>query len=397
MNTKTNKKTDFTKSIFSTLYALIIIALFAGVIGMHKGTILGQYIHASSKEKRVPAKISLEHIKNVFPEATGFQKHDNRLIIYAHDTEIGWGLSTSPTSDAITGYAAAVPVLIGFDRSDKVVGLTLLENAESPDFIERVFDSGLMESWNNFPIQDVLNLEVDAVTGATLSSDAIIKTVRHSIGSYLQKPIALPASHDWRNDLKTSLGIILFILAVLQFFFPKRLGRFRLLNRVLVVLILGFWSGTFLSMSSFYNWTINGINLPARLFIFIILITSFVMPLVTGKAFYCIYLCPYGASQDLLGKLRKGVSIIPKKWDKFLSKLREKIFAALMVLLLSGVSFDLTNIEPFSAFLFKSAALPVIILAVLFLILSIFVPRPWCRYACPTGHFFEIIRKVNKS
>ncbi|MGB5990193.1 MAG: 4Fe-4S binding protein [Marinifilaceae bacterium] len=141
---------------------------------------------------------------------------------------------------------------------------------------------------------------------------------------------------------------------------------------------------------------IYGISLPAELLIFAVLLLSIMLPLVTGKAFYCTHVFPYGCAQDVVGKLIKKPLKISGKLRSVLSSLRESIFAIIVFLLLIGISLDLTDIEPFSAFLFKTASVPVIILAILFLILSLFVRRPWCNYFCPTGQFLEIIRKSIK-
>ena len=81
------------------------------------------------------------------------------------------------------------------------------------------------------------------------------------------------------------------VLALLQFFLPKKMKNIRTVFQILVVVILGFWMGTFLSLFSFYNWTILGIDLPAKVFVFIILVLGIVLPLFTGKAFYCTHLC----------------------------------------------------------------------------------------------------------
>ena len=406
MEVNKNKKSNIGQTILSASYAVVIITLFLGIIGLQNGRIFGHDVSdkgekvaaATSTEptgKTVAEAVTIEHIKEIFPEATNFEVADNRILVYDGNKEIGWGYSSSPVSDSIIGYASSVPVFIGFDKSDNVVGLALLENSESPDFVERVVKSGFMESWNNRNIDEVVEMNVDSVSGATMTSSAVIKTVKNTVGTYQKQTVDLSSSFNIWGIAKISLGMLLLGLAILQFFFPKKLKPFRTVHQILVVIILGFWSGTFLSISSLYNWTINGLDLSTRLFVFLILLFSIVLPFITKKAFYCTYLCPYGASQSLIGKLRKTKITINARWRNFLSKLREKLFAILMVLLLSGVSFDLTNIEPFAAFMFKAASVPVIILAAIFLVLSLFIPQPWCRYICPTGQLLEHIRKVN--
>jgi len=385
------------QTVVQKFYTIMVIVLLLGVLAMQREKFFGHDIFASQTDVKLPATYTLDNINLIYPNAANYELQGDSIIVYAKGEKIGWAYNTSPVSDSIVGFASSVPMLIGFNKQDQLVGISLLKNYESPDFVEKLKKKGFMKSWNKLTIQEVLNSKVDVVSGATLTSKAIIKTVKHRTGKILNQSVPLAVPADFLAILKNALGILLFILALVQFFLPKALKRFRTIYQILLVAILGFWSGTFLSLFSFNNWTIHGIDLPAKLFVFSILLLSVVLPLVKNKSFYCAHLCPFGASQDLLGKIRKEKLKLPPKLKEFLSTLQEKVFACIMLLLFTGVSFDLTNIEPFSAFLFRSASISLIVLAVAFLLLSIFMPRPWCKYACPTGFILETIRKPFKN
>ena len=43
----------------------------------------------------------------------------------------------------------------------------------------------LSEKWNNMKVNDAKNLKVDAVTGATYSSEAVIKNVKAGLDYYM--------------------------------------------------------------------------------------------------------------------------------------------------------------------------------------------------------------------
>ncbi|TKG91471.1 4Fe-4S binding protein [Puteibacter caeruleilacunae] len=385
------------QNLIQKLYVMVMIVLLLGVLALQRETIFGYEIFASKTDVRQPATYTIEDIRVLFENASSFKVQNDSILVFANQDQIGWAYNTSPVSDSIIGFASSVPVLMGFTNQDRLVGIKLLKNYESPDFVEKIRKTGFMESWDKMVIHDVLNSKVDVVTGATLTSKAIIKTMKHSTGKILNQSVSLAVQTDFPTILKNVLGVLLLILALVQFFLPKILKGFRGIYQGLVVIILGFWSGTFLSLFSFSNWTIHGIDLPAKLFVFGILLLSVLLPLTKSKSFYCSHLCPFGASQDLLGKIKtKKVKLSPST-KQFLSTLREKVFATIMLIMFTGVSLDLTNVEPFSAFLYSSASIPVIVLAVSFLILSIFIPRPWCKYVCPTGYLLETIRKPFKS
>ena len=75
---------------------------------------------------------------------------------------------------------------------------------------------------------------------------------------------------------------------------------------------------------------------------------------------------------------------------KLLGNLRQLFWSILMVLMLAGVLFQWMDYEIFTAFIFRSASVVVLILAGIVTMLSVFVPRPYCRFICPTGTLFKI-------
>lgn len=384
--------------VLQKAYVLVMIVLLLGVLAVRNERILGSplFVEKTATEKPA-AEFSLEDIQRIFPEASAYIDSEGRIEVQSDNETIGWAFNSSPYSDSIMGFASSVPVLLGFSMDDHLQGITMLKNYESPDFVENMVSTGFLDLWNGLHVLEIADADVDAVTGVTMTSSAIIKSMKISSGRILNEDVSLKEKAGFWSVLKMVLGYVLIAMALVQFFFPKRIKKIRTAYQIAIIVILGFWSGTFLSTFSFYNWTINGFDLPAKLFVLIVLVLSIILPLVTNKSFYCTHVCPFGASQDVLGKLNKSKLTLSLKTKKFLSGLQEKIFAVIMLLLFTGVSFDLTNVEPFSAFLFRTASIPVIVLAVSFLILSVFIPRPWCKYACPTGYVLETIRKPFKN
>lgn len=395
---KKNKPTALGNLLYKS-YKLILIFLLLVVISLNSGT---SFFMKEKQDKKHPQKatvsFTLKDVQQIFPEATSVDNHKRKIKIYANKEKLGWAYSTSPASDSIIGFGGPVPMLIGVDQQDKVKGISLLKNSESRGFIRKIKRSGFFNQWNGIPIKEIPSHQVDAVSGATISTTAMIGSVNYATSQFLHLSSDGTKKHDWLNILKLSLGYLLILSALLQYFgFFKKMKKYRLAHQIFTIVVLGFWMGTFLSSVTFYNWATQGINLEHSLFLLILVVISLVLPLFFDKAFYCSYVCPYGACQELAGKLNKKNKVkLPLRVKNFLSNLRERIFAVIVFLLLIGVSFDLTNVEPFSAFLFQTASVPIIILALAFLILSIFIPKPWCRYMCPTGQILEIIRKPKK-
>ena len=58
-----------------------------------------------------------------------------------------------------------------------------LKNQETPKYYARV-KKALFDKWNNLKVNEAQKLKVDAVTGATYSSEAVIKNVQLGLEYY---------------------------------------------------------------------------------------------------------------------------------------------------------------------------------------------------------------------
>ena len=127
----------------------------------------------------------------------------------------------------------------------------------------------------------------------------------------------------------------------------------------------------------------------------------FVLAILFGPVF-CGWVCPLGSVQEWIGKA--GRKLFKNKYNKFLPTKIDKVlrYARYIVLVwvvymtsVSGyIIFD--KIDPYNAlFTFWSEEVSVVALLVLAitLLLSLFVERPWCKYACPYGALLGISNK----
>ena len=153
--------------------------------------------------------------------------------------------------------------------------------------------------------------------------------------------------------------------------------------------ILGFWCGSFLNYTFFLHALSNGLDLWAAIIPIIMLVTAFVYPLFGKKGWYCANVCPFGSLQDLAGKASKKKLRLSKGTLNFLNWFRRILWVVLMLLMVAGLWFDWMNYELFTAFIFNAASWVVIAVAVVCLLLSIFIPRPYCRFVCPTGSLMK--------
>jgi len=92
-------------------------------------------------------------------------------------------INTTDLASDIEGYAGCTPVKI-YIQGGKVLRVEALENEETPKYFDMV-EKGLMKKWNGKTVAAAEKLKVDAVTGATVSSEAVIENVRRGISYYI--------------------------------------------------------------------------------------------------------------------------------------------------------------------------------------------------------------------
>ncbi len=295
-------------------------------------------------------------------------------------------VNTTAIGKDIVGYGGPVPVEIAI-KDNRVVSVKALPNTETPDFFAQA--SRLIDSWNGKTVDEAVTMKVDAVSGATFSSRAIIDNVRAGLRH------ASNASHSpglldkMDHSAKTIAGLIVVLMAAIVPLFYRG-KRYRTAQLVLNVVVLGLWGGTFLNWSMFVAYFSGGINVWISLVPIVMLVTAFIYPLFGKKNYYCTHICPFGSLQELAGRPMKRKWKLGSTTVKWLGRFRQALFATLMVLMLTGTGFEWMDYELFSAFIFQSAATVVIVLAIVFVVLSVFVTRPYCRFVCPTGTLFKL-------
>ena len=168
--------------------------------------------------------------------------------------------------------------------------------------------------------------------------------------------------------------------------------RWRTVQLALDVAVLGVWNGLFLSTARLVGWAGAGLpRAPADLAAALLLLAmAFLYPVFGRASHYCLHVCPFGAAQDLAGRLPVRKGRIPPALARGLTELRRMLWAALMLALWCGAWGRWMEWELFGAFAWRAVPPLVVALAVVFVVLSAFVPRAYCRFVCPTGTLFKI-------
>jgi len=179
--------------------------------------------------------------------------------------------------------------------------------------------------------------------------------------------------------------VLLVVLSVVTWFVLKKRSRKGVFwTSIFSLLYFGFYrEGCVCSVGSVQNVVLGlvdptyAIPLTALLFFLLPLVFS----LLFGRTF-CAGACPLGAIQDI-------VAIRPIELPKWIQKvlgLIPYLYLGLAVLYVATKSeFIICRYDPFVGFFRFEAPFHMLMLGILFLIVGVFVARPYCRFFCPYG------------
>lgn len=310
-------------------------------------------------------------------------------------------VNTKPLAKDVQGYGGPVPLRIHVSKDGVVAAIEAEPNAETPDFFNLA--KSLLTRWQGKTV-DVAMAETDkvnAVSGATFSSNAIIANMQRGLAYANRHTAQSKAATDASGAILEGSGsssasgwtiggiaalIVVLLGAIVPLFYKSR--RWHTVQLVLNVVVLGLWTGTFVSFTLLMRLFSGGLSLAALATLaapLLMVVVALFYPLAGKPGHYCAHVCPFGSAQELAGKLTRRKLRVPVRLNKALNMFRTVLWTVLMVLLLTGTWVAWIDYELFTAFLYSSASVWVVVLAVLFLVLSVWVPRPYCRYVCPTG------------
>ena len=301
-------------------------------------------------------------------------------------------ISTRNMGKDIWGYGGNVPLHI-YLKGNSIARIEIQQNFESPEFLSSVVNSGLLSAWNGLSPQEALSKKVDAVTGATLSSSAVISNFRKAMEYAGNMDSSEEASlFEWGNIRFWCVLIVVLSGIFIPLFVKNK--YFRIAQLLMNVIVLGFWSGSFISLSLLVNYLSNGVNLWLSVIPLLLLTAAFILPLFGKKGHYCTWMCPMGSCQELMGKvIPYNIKLSPKMIQN-LTDFREGLWIVIMMVMWLGTGFELLDCELFSAFIFRQASIPLLVAAFVFAALSTVIQRPYCRFVCPTGSLIKFSQQI---
>ena len=91
-------------------------------------------------------------------------------------------INTTELGKDVEGYQGTTPLKV-YIKDNKVEKIEFLKSTETPKYYVKV-KKALQDKWNGKKVKEAKTMQVDVVTGATFSSEAVIENVRRALDYY---------------------------------------------------------------------------------------------------------------------------------------------------------------------------------------------------------------------
>ncbi len=387
------------KRILEQTISLLVCLLLVLSAAVWTGTLLGKDFAAAPTNTDAEKKSALSAVKPTSAQLEAMNLGGMQLaeadtavwlVTNAQNEALGTIIGSHPHTKDVTGFAGSTPIYIYIDASEKVQAVIADKNDETPEYFKAVVEEGLLNQWNGKDIETALNEKVDVVSGATYSSRAVIGNVRMALQKYrnINEKVAPEPMIGWP---KAILALAVMLIALIVSLLKRRKKWMQATVLILNTVVLGFLTSQYLSMTLLLGWAQNGVPFVTALPAVAMLLLTIILNFCGRPHFHCTWVCPYGSLQALAYMLPLPKIKVGPKYFRIMHRIRTIVLMCILVLAWFDLgAATLLAYEPFSVFLLSSASTAVLILASVFVILSIFVPKVWCTALCPMGELLHL-------
>ncbi|MBN1947922.1 MAG: FMN-binding protein [Bradymonadales bacterium] len=298
----------------------------------------------------------------------------------------------------VRGFSGPINLMVAVGSDGRMHRVALLEHQETPAYLREI--DRFLARFEGWPVNQPIVLGssgLDAMTGATISSRAIAtiaeqcrQRIATDILGHREQPAAA-ATGPIAWDTRSIYVLAMLLVGVLVFLRGKK--TVRLLFLAVNLALAGFWLNIQFSLWHMTQLLTFQYPPPSALQLFL-LVSGL---LLVGTAFgqiHCGLLCPFGALQELLGRLGLARRASPEA-DRRSRLVKHVVLVVLLVAFFVSRSGGLLSFDPLQeVFTFHYQPLMIALLAII-VGLSLVYFRFWCRYLCPVGAFWSLFNKLS--
>lgn len=159
---------------------LLLIAIVTAIHNKHRWYV------AQQRGDSVPP-LTLEQLSTLFPDAQTVgdwdPNHGGQTVADSAGNALGFAVQTSPEADNVIGFSGPTNTMIAFGSGGRILGISVLRSGDTREHTQDVINNeSFMTTLNGLTWQEAANANVDAVSGATLTSMSIAEGITRRLG-----------------------------------------------------------------------------------------------------------------------------------------------------------------------------------------------------------------------
>ncbi len=197
MSNKKDTKAALNRGIFPVIVMVIVTVVCTGLLALTNG--ITTEARAEQKVKKV-----VENRQLLFPEAKEFKELDVKELLSADIDEKQVSALAEAKNEAgetigyiaetnARGYGGAVNIMLAIGTNQKLVGLRIMDNSETAGLGKKVEGESFrsqfkdLDATKRYTARSVEGKEqIDAISGATISSNAVAEAINVALDLWQQ-------------------------------------------------------------------------------------------------------------------------------------------------------------------------------------------------------------------
>jgi uncharacterized protein with FMN-binding domain len=350
-------------------------------------------------------------LHQVLPEATELEQVGDRVHV-SKDKLFAVAIGRA------SGYGGPMRVAVGMDREGKIKGIAIIDHKETIPFFKKVQAKEYPAKLLGKNVNDtfISGQDVDGVSGATLSLNALIEAVHNGARLAAQSGLNLTVKAEETKPIKFGVPEILLLLLFAVGFMnyskvwvpsglegetPKPSSKLRKSLRwgslLTGMVVLGFVYAVPLSIININSLLMGYLpDWHNHLYWYMVLLGVLLPLILIEKSPYCDSFCPFGAAQECLKVIGGGKKNIPVKIKIYLRWLQRLLAWGVIVAALLMRNPGYGNYEVFGTFFNLTGTYIQYGLMAIVTLTALFITRPWCNYLCPLRAVSDYVKLMRR-
>ncbi len=158
------------KELFPVIFITLIVFVSVGLLAFT------DYLTRDMIEWQREQKI-LRMLNEMYPEMSNYTFEDDIYTIHAEEADVGFAYLAVGK-----GYGGYIDILVGLENETTLRGISVIKHLESPGLGAKITENEYREQYVGLNINDAMlkydGGQIDAITGASISSRAVANTVK---------------------------------------------------------------------------------------------------------------------------------------------------------------------------------------------------------------------------